>query len=350
VIEDYTIAGTHKEDPVAVRFGINGFGRIGRLVARIAAKNPGFELVGVNDITDAKTLAHLFKYDSVHGRFNGEVAHSEDSVTIDGRKVKVSAVREPAKLPWKDLGADIVIESTGIFRSREAARGHIDAGAKKVIISAPAKGSDVPSFVIGVNHEQYDPAKHHVMSNASCTTNCVVPIAKVLHDSFRIERAFMTTIHAYTNDQRILDQPHSDLRRARAAAMSMIPTTTGAAKLIGVIFPELKGKVDGMAIRVPTADVSIVDLSCTVARSTTVEEVNAAFKSAAEGPLKGILEYMTEPLVSVDMVGNPHSSIFDPALTSVVDGSLVKAYSWYDNEYGYSCRLVDLMGHIAKTL
>ncbi len=335
---------------MAVRFGINGFGRIGRLVARIAAKNPDFELVGVNDITDAKTLAHLFKHDSVHGRFEGEVAYTEDSVTIDGKVVKVSAVREPAKLPWKELGADIVIESTGIFRSREAAQGHIDAGAKKVIISAPAKGGDVPSFVIGVNHEQYDPSKHHVMSNASCTTNCVVPIAKVLHDSFKIERAFMTTIHAYTNDQRILDQPHSDLRRARAAAMSMIPTTTGAAKLIGVIFPELEGKVDGMAIRVPTADVSIVDLSCIVAKSTTVEEVNAAFKAAAEGALKGVLEYMTEPLVSVDMVGDPHSSIFDPALTSVVDGSLVKAYSWYDNEYGYSCRLVDLMGHIAKTL
>jgi glyceraldehyde 3-phosphate dehydrogenase len=335
---------------VAVRFGINGFGRIGRLVARIAAKDPGFELVGVNDITDAKTLAHLFKHDSVHGRFKGEVAYAGESVTIDGKVVKVSAVREPAKLPWKELGADIVIESTGIFRSREAAEGHIDAGAKKVIISAPAKGGDVPSFVIGVNHDQYDPAKHHVMSNASCTTNCVVPVAKVLHGSFKIERAFMTTIHAYTNDQRILDQPHSDLRRARAAAMSMIPTTTGAAKLIGVIFPELEGRVDGMAIRVPTADVSIVDLSCNVAKSTTVEEVNAAFKAAAEGGLKGVLEYMTEPLVSVDMVGNPHSSIFDPALTSVVDGSLVKAYSWYDNEYGYSCRLVDLMGHIAKTL
>jgi len=335
---------------VAVRFGINGFGRIGRLVARIAARNQEFELVGVNDITDAKTLAHLFKYDSVHGRFSGEVTHADDSITIDGRTVKVSAVREPAKLPWKELGADIVIESTGIFRSREAAQGHIDAGAKKVVISAPAKGGDVPSFVLGVNHQDYDPAKHHVISNASCTTNCVVPAAKVLHDSFKIERAFMTTIHAYTNDQRILDLPHSDLRRARAAAMSMIPTTTGAAKLIGVIFPELKGKVDGMAIRVPTADVSIVDLSCTVKKSTTVDEVNAAFKAAADGPLKGILEYMTEPLVSVDMVGNPHSSIFDPALTSVVDGSLVKAYSWYDNEYGYSCRLVDLMAYIAKTL
>lgn len=335
---------------MALKFAINGFGRIGRLVARCAAGNQDFELVGINDITDAKTLAHLFKYDSVHGRFQGEVTSGEGQMTIDGKAARVTAIKDPAGLPWKELGVDVVIESTGIFRTLEQALGHIDAGAKKVVISAPAKGAGVKSFVIGINHEEYDPATDHVVSNASCTTNCVVPVAKVLHDNYRIKSGFMTTVHAYTGDQRILDTPHSDLRRARAAAMSMIPTTTGAAKLIGVIFPELAGKVDGMAIRVPTPNVSIVDFSCTVEKATTKEEVNTAFKAASEGPLKGVLEYLTDPIVSVDLVGDTHSSIFDPALTSVVDGTLVKAYSWYDNEYGYSCRLVDLMAHIAGKL
>jgi glyceraldehyde 3-phosphate dehydrogenase len=335
---------------VPANVAINGFGRIGRLVARVLSGNQDLRLVAVNDITDAATLAHLFKYDSVHGRFPGEVEHREGELAIDGRTAKVTAVKDPAQLPWKELKVDIVVESTGLFRSRDKAQGHLAAGARKVIISAPAKGKDVPSFVVGVNHDQYDPAKHDVISNASCTTNCVVPVAKVLHDNWRIKSAFMTTVHAYTGDQRLLDAPHSDLRRARSAAMSMIPTTTGAAKLIGVIFPELAGKVDGMAIRVPTPDVSIVDFACTVEKSTTAEAVNAAFKAAAEGPLKGILRYMAEPLVSVDLVGDPHSSIFDPGLTAVVDGTLVKAFSWYDNEYGYSCRLVDLAAHIATRL
>ncbi len=336
---------------MAVKLAVNGFGRIGRLVARIAADRPDLELVGINDITDARTLAHLFKYDSVHGAFKGEVSSSDGEMTINGRKARVTAIRNPAELPWKDLEVDIVIESTGLFRSYEKAGAHIEAGAKKVIISAPGKGDKpIKSFVMGVNHETYDPATDHVVTNASCTTNGVVPAAKVIHENFRIERGFMTTVHAYTGDQSLLDAPHSDLRRARAAAMSMIPTTTGAAKLIAVIFPELKGKIDGMAIRVPTPNVSIIDLSCTVKKSTSKEEVNAAFKAAADGPLKGIMEYMTEPLVSVDLVGNPHSSIFDPALTCVVDGTLVKTYSWYDNEYGYSCRLIDLAAYIAKSL
>jgi len=335
---------------MSTKYAINGFGRIGRLVARAAGSSPDLELVGINDITDAKTLAHLFKYDSVHGRFDGEVEAGDAGIVINGREAKVTAERDPSALPWKDLGVDIVIESTGIFRTKEKASAHLAAGAKKVIISAPAKGDGIKSLVIGVNHEEYDPANDHVVSNASCTTNCVVPVAKVLHDTFRVKNAFMTTVHAYTGDQRVLDAPHSDLRRARAAAVSMIPTTTGAAKLIGVIFPELAGKVDGMAIRVPTSDVSIVDFSCTVEKATAAEEVNAAFKAAAEGELKGVLQYMTEPLVSIDLVGNPYSSILDSGLTSVVDGTLVKAYSWYDNEYGYSCRLVDLMKHLAKSL
>jgi len=329
---------------------VNGFGRIGRLVARCAANSPALELVGINDLTDARTLAHLFKYDSVHGIFPGEVGHTDGEIVINGRPARVTASKNPAELPWRELGVDIVIESTGIFRSLDKARAHLDAGAKKVIISAPAKGSDVATFVYGINHEQYDPARDHVISNASCTTNCVVPVAKVLHDSFRILKAYMTTIHAYTGDQRILDFPHSDLRRARAAALSMIPTTTGAAKLIGVIFPELAGKVDGMAIRVPTPDVSIVDFSCTVEKSTDANAVNAAFKDAANGPLKGILQYCADPLVSVDMVGNRHSSILDAGLTAVVDGNLIKAFSWYDNEYGYACRLVDMARFLAERL
>lgn len=332
------------------KFAINGFGRIGRLVARITAGHPELELVGINDITDAKTLAHLLKYDSVHGRCRAEVASSEGEMAIAGRAARVTAIKDPAQLPWKELGVDIVVESTGVFRSREKAGAHLTAGARKVIVSAPPKGEGVRSFVIGVNHEGYDPSADHVISNASCTTNCVVPVTKVIHDNYRVKSAFMTTIHAYTNDQRILDQPHSDLRRARAAAVSMIPTSTGAAKLIGVIFPELKGKVDGMSIRVPTADVSVVDLSCVVEKPTSAEEVNAAFKKAADSSLKGILEYCTEPLVSIDFTGNPHSAILDSGLTSVVDKTLVKAYAWYDNEYGYSCRLVDLMSFIAGKL
>jgi len=275
-----------------------------------------------------------------------------DSIVIAGRRAKVLTVADLSQLPWKALGVDFVIESTGKFTTFGQAHGHIKAGANRVIISAPPKSKEgeppVKSFVLGVNEQTYDPKTDHVVSNASCTTNCIVPVAKVLHDGFHIQRGYMTTVHAYTNDQRILDQPHKDMRRARAAAVSMIPTSTGAAKLIAVIFPELKGRIDGMAIRVPTPDVSIVDFACTVEKRTTKEEVNAAFKAAAEGPLKGILQYLIEPLVSVDMVGNPHSSIFDPSLTSVVDGTLVKAYSWYDNEYGYACRLVDMMEYMAK--
>ncbi len=335
-----------------VKLAINGFGRIGRLVARIASASPDIDVVGINDITDAKTLAHLMKYDSVHGPFRGTVTHTETELAINGKAARVTAAKDPAELPWKALGVDVVIESTGKFSSYEKAEAHLRAGAKKVVISAPPKSGAKPikSFVMGVNHSTYDPANDHIVSNASCTTNCIVPVAKVLHDSFKIQSAYMTTIHAYTNDQRILDQPHSDLRRARAAAVSMIPTSTGAAKLVSAIFPELKGKVDGMSIRVPTSDVSLVDLSTVVARKTTAEEVNAAFKAAAEGPLKGVLQYCTEPLVSVDFVGNPHSSILDAALTVVVDGNLVKTYSWYDNEYGYSCRLIDLVKFMARSL
>jgi len=335
---------------VTARIGINGFGRIGRLFARIAARHPQLEVVAINDVADAPTLVHLLKYDSVHGRFPDASAEG-DRLVIAGRRAKVTAIKNPAELPWKALSVDIVIESTGLFTSYEKAAGHLEAGAKRVIISAPPKGEKpVKSLVMGVNHTTYERSSDRIVSNASCTTNCVVPLAKVLHDSFRIRQGYMTTVHAYTNDQRILDQPHKDLRRARAAAMSMIPTSTGAAKLIGVIFPELKGKVDGMSIRVPTPDVSIVDFACTVETRTTVEEVNAAFKAAAQGPLKGILEYETEPLVSVDLTGNPHSCIVDSKLTAVVDGTLVKAFAWYDNEFGYSNRLVDLAAYVAERL
>lgn len=335
---------------MSIKYAINGFGRIGRLVARRATEDSSFRLVGINDLADAKTLAHLFKYDSVHGTYAGEVSHGENEIIIDGRAARATAVKDPSQLPWRELGADLVIEATGIFRSLDRAQAHLTAGARKVIISAPAKGPGVNTFVFGINHNQYDPSRDHIISNASCTTNCVVPVAKVLHENFGIVRAFMTTVHAYTGDQRLLDLPHSDLRRARSAALSMVPTTTGAAKLIGVIFPELAGKVDGMAIRVPTPNVSIVDLSCTVEKSTDAATVNAAFAAAAEGPLKDILQYCTDPLVSVDMVGNPHSSILDAELTAVVDGSLVKAFSWYDNEYGYACRLVDMLRFVASRL
>jgi len=333
---------------VSVRLAINGFGRIGRLVARIASRNPQIEVVGINDVTDAATLAHLLKYDSVHGRFP-DVKLDGDYIAIAGRKALVNNAKKNLDLPWQKLGVDYVIESTGIFTDYDKASMHLRAGAKKVIISAPPKGEKpIKSLVMGVNHTTYDPQTDHIVSNASCTTNCVVPAAKVVHESFRIQRAYMTTIHAYTNDQAMLDQPHKDLRRARAGAMSMIPTSTGAAKLIAVIFPELKGKIDGVAIRVPTPDVSMVDLSCTVERSTTKDEVNAAFKAAAEGQLKGILQYLEEPIVSVDLVGNPHSCMIDSKLTAVVDGTLVKVFAWYDNEFGYANRLIDLVEYMVS--
>lgn len=336
---------------MAARLAINGFGRIGRLVARLVAKHSELQLVAINDITDAATLGHLLEFDSVHRRFN-DVKVEPNALIIAGRKAIVTASKEPTGLPWRDIGVDIVIESTGLFTSYEKASAHLTAGAKKVIISAPPKSSEKPvkSLVMGVNHETYNPAEDHVISNASCTTNCIVPVAKVLHDNFRIRQGYMTTVHAYTNDQRILDLPHKDLRRARAAALSMIPTSTGAAKLIGVVFPELKGKIDGVAIRVPTADVSIVDFACVVEKPTTVEEVNTAFAAAAAGPLKGILEYEPRPLVSVDMTGNPHSAIVDAGLTAVVDNTLVKVFAWYDNEFGYANRLVDLSAYVAARL
>lgn len=332
---------------MAYKIGINGFGRIGRLAARIAVKK-GIEIAGINDLTDAQTLAHLFKYDSVHGIYQGEVSHTENSVIIDGKEIPITAEKDPAKLSWGKLGAEIVLESTGLFRSREKAGLHIQAGAKRVIISAPAKGEVDATIVLGVNEEVYDPSKHFIISNASCTTNCIAPVAKVLMDNFGVVGGVMTTIHAYTNDQKILDLPHSDLRRARAAGMSMIPTTTGAAKAVGLVIPELKGKLDGMAIRVPTPDVSVVDLSVLTEKQTTVEEVNAAFKkAAASDKLAKYLEYTELPLVSIDFTGNPHSSIFD-APSTFVNGKLVKVLSWYDNEFGYSNRIVDLIEYISK--
>jgi glyceraldehyde 3-phosphate dehydrogenase len=332
---------------VSVRTAINGFGRIGRLVARIASRHPQIEVVGINDVTDAATLAHLLKYDSVHGSFPDVNVDGEYLIIAD-RKVLVNNAKKNPNLPWHELGVEYVIESTGLFTEYDKASMHLTFGAKKVVISAPPKGDKpVKSLVMGVNHTTYDPKTDHIVSNASCTTNCVVPAAKVVHESFRIQRAYMTTIHAYTNDQALLDQPHKDLRRARAGALSMIPTSTGAAKLVAVIFPELKGKIDGSAIRVPTPDVSMVDLACCVEKSTSKEEVNAAFKAAAEGPLKGILQYFEEPIVSIDLVGNPHSCMVDSKLTAVVDGTLIKVFAWYDNEFGYANRLVDLVAYMA---
>lgn len=333
-----------------VKLGINGFGRIGRLVGRLVSGHPRIELVAINDITDASTLAHLLKYDSVHGTFPEEIKAEGENLTVAGRPAKVTTIKNLTEINWRSSNVDIVLESSGLFRSYEKASGHLTAGARKVVISAPPKGEGIKTLVIGVNHHTYNPETDHIVSNASCTTNCVVPLAKVIHEAFRIRQGYMTTVHAYTNDQRILDLPHSDLRRARAAAMSMIPTSTGAAKLIGIIFPELKGKIDGMAIRVPTPDVSIVDLACVVEKKTTAQEVNEAFQRAANGELRGILEYQTAPLVSVDLVGNPHSAIVDAGLTSVVDGNLVKVYAWYDNEFGYACRLVELIDYIAERL
>jgi glyceraldehyde 3-phosphate dehydrogenase len=333
------------------RFAINGFGRIGRNILRAALKrNANLDVVLINDIDKPKTLAHLFKYDSVHGIFDGTVSATEDAVVINGKKIIVSAKRDPGELSHKELGVDIALECSGRFTNRPDAEKHLKAGAKKVLISAPGKGQDL-SLCFGINHEKYEPAKHNVISNASCTTNCLAPVAKVLMESFGIERGLMTTIHSYTNDQRILDLPHEDLRRARAAALSMIPATTGAAKMIGEVIPELKGKLNGTSIRVPTPNVSLVDLTAELTKKTTVEELNAAFKTAAEGKLKGILQYNTEPTVSVDYNGNPASSIFDSTQTAVADdGKFVKVFSWYDNEWGFSNRMVDVGLFIAGKL
>jgi glyceraldehyde 3-phosphate dehydrogenase len=327
---------------MAVRVGINGFGRIGRNIMRAALGNSGIDFVAVNDLTDARTLAHLLKYDSVLGNLTAEVKPSTDGITVNKEEFKVLSVKDPAQLPWKDLGVDVVFESTGIFANREGASKHITAGAKKVIITAPAKGPDV-TLLMGVNEQKYDAAKHHIISNASCTTNCLAPLAKVIHDTFGIRKAWMTTVHSYTNDQNLLDLPHKDLRRARAAALSMIPTTTGAATAVGEVLPELKGRIDGFAMRVPTPNVSVVDLNALVDKKTTAEEVNAALREAANGPLKGILAYSEEELVSIDFKGNPNSSIVDAAYTKVMDGDFVKVLSWYDNEWGYSNRCIDLL-------
>ena len=334
-----------------IKVAINGFGRIGRNVLRAAKKLGVRELdfVAVNDLTDTKTLAHLLTYDSVHGRFAGTVEAREDALVVDGDSIKVFAQKDPGALPWKDLGVDIVLESTGLFTDREKAAKHLDGGAKKVVISAPGKKEDI-TIVYGVNHAKYDPKLHHVISNASCTTNCLVPVVKVVLDNFGFVNGFMTTVHSYTNDQQILELPHKDLRRARAAAISIIPTTTGAAKATSLVIPEVKGKIDGVALRVPTADVSVVDLTCTVQKSTTIDEVNNAFRAAAAGPLKGILAVSDEPLVSVDYIGNLNSSTVDSALTNVIDGKLVHVSSWYDNEMGYSARCVDLIRYIGQSL
>lgn len=328
---------------MATKVGINGFGRIGRLVFRAMEKDPAFDIVAINDPGSITAAAHLLKYDSIHGRVYDEVRVDGDSIVVDGRTVKVLSDRDPANLPWGELGVDLVIESTGFFTDANAAHVHIDAGAKKVLITAPAKNEDI-TIVMGVNDDQYDPAKHHIVSNASCTTNCLAPFAKVLMDSFGIKRGFMNTIHSYTNDQKVLDQSHKDLRRARAANLSMIPTTTGAARAVSLVLPELKGKLDGFATRVPTPDGSMVDLTVELEREVTVEEVNEAIKAAAEGPLKGILAYVEDPIVSADIVGDSHSSLFDSKLTMVLGGkgNLVKCVSWYDNEWGYSNRVKDL--------
>ena len=329
-----------------MKVGINGFGRIGRLVFRRILEEGDVDVVAVNDLTNAKTLAHLLKYDSVHGTICNQVEAKDDALVVDGKEIKVLAQKDPAQLPWRDLGVDLVVESTGKFTARDGASLHLQAGAQKVIITAPAKGPDI-TVVMGVNHKAYNKDAHHIISNASCTTNCLAPVVKVLNDSFTIQKGFMTTIHAYTNDQVILDFPHKDLRRARAAALSMIPTTTGAASAIGEVIPELKGKLDGMAIRVPTPDVSIVDFVAVVEKETSIEEVNSVLKQAAEGELKGILAYCDEPLVSVDFLHDTHSSIVD-ALSTKVHGNLVKVLAWYDNEWGYSCRVVDLVKYVMK--
>jgi glyceraldehyde 3-phosphate dehydrogenase len=330
-----------------VRVGINGFGRIGRNIMRAALGDANIDFVAVNDLTNAATLAHLLKYDSVLGNLHAKVQASSDGISVDGDSFKVLSMRDPAQLPWKDLGVDVVFESTGLFTNRDDAAKHLTAGAKRVVITAPAKSPDL-TVVLGVNEEKYDPAKHHIISNASCTTNCLAPLAKVIHQTFGIKKGWMTTIHSYTNDQNLLDLPHKDLRRARAAALSMIPTTTGAAVAVGEVLPELKGKLDGFAMRVPTPNVSVVDLAALVDKKTTAADVNAALKQAADGPLKGLLEYSTAELVSIDFKGNPHSSIVDAAYTKVMDGDFVKVLSWYDNEWGYSSRCVDLLRLLVK--
>ena len=336
---------------MAIRVGINGFGRIGRQVLR-AAKEQGvadLDFVAINDLTDTRTLAHLFKYNSVHGTFGGDVEAGPEAIIVDGDEIRVLTVKDPAALPWKDLGVDIVLESTGRFTNAPDARKHIEAGAKKVIISAPAKGEDI-TIVMGINSDKYDSANHHIVSNASCTTNCLVPMVKVVRDNFGFRHGAMLTVHSYTNDQSLLDLPHKDLRRARAAAISMIPTTTGAAKATALVIPEVKGKIDGLAIRVPTPDVSFTDLTVEVERATTIAEVNAAFRAAAEGALEGILQYTEEELVSSDYIGNPHSCILDSKITNVIDGTMVKVSGWYDNEWGYASRCVDMLRFIGSRL
>ena len=334
---------------MAARVAINGFGRIGRNMLRAGLEQKDYEIVAVNDLTDAATLAHLLEYDSIHGRFPGQVEAGDASISVNGKSIKVLSERDPAQLPWGDLGVDVVIESTGLFASRDKAAAHLQAGARKVVISAPAGDVDL-TLCYGVNHESYDPASHHVISNASCTTNCLSPLAKVLHQEFTLKRGLMTTIHSYTNDQRILDLPHSDMRRARAAALSMIPTTTGAAKAVGLVLPELAGKLDGMAIRVPTPNVSVVDLVFETEKTPSAEEINAAMKAAADGPMKGVLQYNDKPLVSIDFNGNTHSSIFDAPLTKVPEPGFAKILSWYDNEMGFSHRLCDVTSMIAGSL
>jgi glyceraldehyde 3-phosphate dehydrogenase len=336
---------------MSIKVAINGFGRIGRNAFKIAQEklNKDVEIVAINDLTDTKTLAHLLKYDSCFGKFNGTVEATENSLIVNGKEVKVFAEKEPKNLPWKELGVDIVIESTGVFTKREKAIAHIEAGAKKVIISAPATDEDI-TIVLGVNEKDYDPVNHNIISNASCTTNCLAPFAKVIDDNFGVVKGLMTTVHSYTNDQRILDLPHKDLRRARAAAESIIPTTTGAAKAVGKVLPNLKGKLNGFALRVPTPTVSVTDIVFEVKKPTTVEEVNAALKAAAEGPMKGILGYSEEPLVSIDYRGDERSSIVDGLSTMVIDGTMVKVVAWYDNEWGYSCRIVDLVNYIAERM
>jgi glyceraldehyde 3-phosphate dehydrogenase (phosphorylating) len=331
---------------VSIRVGINGFGRIGRNIMRAAMAFKDIDIIAVNDLTDAKTLAHLLKYDSILGNLHASIQASGDSITVDSDTFQVLAIKDPAQLPWKSLGVDVVFESTGRFTKRDDAAKHLAGGAKRVVITAPAKGPDV-TIVMGVNHDTYDPAKHQILSNASCTTNCLAPIAKVLHETFGIKKGWMTTIHSYTNDQQLLDLPHKDLRRARAAALSIIPTTTGAATAVGEVLPALKGKLDGISMRVPTPNVSTVDLSALLDRKTTAEDVNAAFQAAAEGPYKGIIEYVTAPLVSVDFRGNPHSAELDSAYTRVMDGDFVKILAWYDNEWAYSYRCVDLIRYMA---
>jgi glyceraldehyde 3-phosphate dehydrogenase len=338
-----------KEDAMAVKVAINGFGRIGRNVLRASLNNKDLDFVAINDLTDAKTLAHLLKYDSVHGILDADVRATDGGITVNGKEIKVLAVKDPAELPWKDLGIDIVMECSGLFTERDKAAKHLSAGAGKVIISAPAKNPDI-TIVMGVNEDKYDSTNHNIVSNASCTTNCLAPMARVILENFGIVRGLMTTIHSYTNDQRILDLPHKDLRRARAAALSMIPTTTGAATAVSLVLPELKGKLDGIAIRVPTPNVSLVDFVVDVERDTTVEEVNAALKKAAEGKLKGILQFCEEELVSSDFNGNDHSSIVDAENTAVMDKRMVKVLAWYDNEWGYSSRMRDLAVHMAKKL